>query len=521
MALTGGRCGLWDWDLSTGTMRWSPSMCALLGFDPVECAFSLSQISAITHPDDDKFLNYARRFVSRDIVEVDEVVRLRNVEGNYVHVRLRAQALDPVSSEMSVVGIAVDVTEQHRLATQSRQADFRLGTAVESISEAFVLWDANNRLVMCNARYISMMGLHADLVKPGTARSDLATHMMPVVSELRLLSDRDAEGVQEFERELEDSRWIHVNEKRLADGSTVSVGMEISQLKRNEKRLKENETRLKAMVEDLSALRRTEKERTEQLVDVNVRYMMEKERAETANIAKSEFLANMSHELRTPLNAIIGFSELMQRGLFGPLGSDRYQEYANDIQESGTYLLGFINDILEMSKIEAGHFKLSIEPFNVSDTLKETLHYIEVMAAEKSIAIEIEADREAVIAADKRAMKQILINLLSNAQKFTGDNGIIKVRVRKISGALKLTIADNGCGIPKNALAKLGEPFTQVADASTRHHPGSGLGLAISRSLIELHGGRLRIVSELGQGTIVHVILPDNTSNNDTLALAA
>ena len=521
MALTSGRCGLWDWNLSTGIMNWSPSMCALLGFNPKECSFSLSQISAITHPDDDKFLNFARRFASRDIREVDEVVRLCNVDGNYIHVRLRAQAVDPISSEINVIGIAVDVTEQQRLATQSRQSDMRLGTAVETISEAFVLWDANNNLVMCNARFISMMGLRAATAKPGISRTELTAQMMPIVSDLRLLSERDAEGVQEFEREMEDGRWIHVNEKRLSDGSTVSVGMEISQLKRNEKRLKENETRLKSMVEDLSALRRIEKERTEQLVDVNVRYMMEKERAESANIAKSEFLANMSHELRTPLNAIIGFSELMQRGLFGPLGSARYQEYANDIQESGTYLLGFINDILEMSKIEAGHFKLNIEPFNISETLNDTQRYIEVMAAEKSIAIRIEVDDDAFISADKRSMKQILINLMSNAQKFTGDSGTIKVRARKVNGALRLTIADNGCGIPKSALAKLGAPFTQVADASTRHHPGSGLGLAISRSLVELHGGRLRIGSKLGKGTIVHVVLPDCGVVDERIASAA
>jgi two-component system, cell cycle sensor histidine kinase PleC len=521
MALTSGKCGLWDWDLSTGTMRWSASMCSLLGFEPKDAVFSLSQVGKIIHPDDNKFLEFARRFASGEILQLDNVVRLQNVDGQYIHVRLRAQAMDPIASELSVIGIAVDVTEQQRLATQSRQSDMRLGTAVESISEAFVLWDSQNKLVMCNLRYITMMGLSAEIAKPGAARSELDLHMIPIVSELRLINERDAEGVQEYERELIDGRWIHVNEKKLADGSTVSLGMEISQLKRNEKRLRENEIRLKSMVDDLNALRGKEKEHTEQLIDVNVRYLMEKERAETANLAKSEFLANMSHELRTPLNAIIGFSELMQRGLFGPLGSERYKEYANDIQESGTYLLGFINDILEMSKIEAGHFKLAIEEFDISDALKESLPYVEILAAEKSIAIDIDAKGANVIAADKRSVKQILINLLSNAEKFTSENGHIKVRARKVNNALRLTIADNGCGIPKEALSKLGQPFTQVADASTRHHPGSGLGLAISRSLAELHGGRLRIGSRLGQGTIVHVVLPDSAIEDAATALAA
>ncbi len=520
-ALTSGRCGLWDWDLSTGTMHWSPSMCALLGLPQLEVAFSLHQISHIIHPDDNRFLDFARRFVSNEISELDEVVRLRNLEGQYLHVRLRAQAIDPLASERGVIGIAVDVTEQHRLATQSRQADFRLGTTVESISEAFVLWDANNKLVMCNSRYSDMLGLDAKIAKPGVSRSELNAQMMPIVSEMRMLSDRDAEGVQEFERELKDGRWIRVNEKKLTDGSTVSVSIEITQLKRNEKRMKENEIRLKSMLDDLNALRRTEKDRTEQLVDVNVRYMMEKERAEEANLAKSQFLANMSHELRTPLNAIIGFSELMQRGLFGPLGSDRYKEYANDIHESGAYLLGFINDILEMSKIDAGYYRLSIEQFNIAETVKETLHYIEVMAEEKAIKIDIEAESAAFVSADKRATKQILINLLSNAQKFTAQNGWIRVRAKKVNHALRITIADNGCGIPKESLCKLGNPFTQVADASTRHHPGSGLGLAISRSLIELQGGRLKISSQLGKGTVVHFFLPDSLVEQQHKALAA
>lgn len=520
-ALTSGRCGLWDWDLSTGIIHWSPSMCALLGFKQVECAFSLHQIGNIIHPEDNRFLNFARRFIANEVSELDEVVRFQHNDGHYLHIRLRAQAFDAVELERGLIGIAVDVTEQHRLATQSRQSAYHLGTTVESISEAFVLWDANNRLVMCNSRYISMMGLNASIAKPGVSRAELTQQMLPIVSEMRMLSEREAEGVQEFERELNDGRWIHVNEKRLADGSTVSVGMEISQSKRNEKRMKDNELRLKSMVEDLNALRRTEKERTEQLVDVNLRYLMEKERAETANVAKSEFLANMSHELRTPLNAIIGFSQLMQGGLFGPLGSERYKEYANDIHESGSYLLGFINDILEMSKIEAGQFKLSIEQFNIAEALKETMHYVEVMAEQKAIKIEIDADSEAVISADKRSTKQILINLLSNAQKFTSQNGLIKIRLRKVNKALRLTVGDNGCGIPRASLAKLGEPFTQVANASTRHHPGSGLGLAISRSLAELHGGRLKITSELGKGTIVHVILPDNEIHDGTELIAA
>jgi two-component system cell cycle sensor histidine kinase PleC len=236
--------------------------------------------------------------------------------------------------------------------------------------------------------------------------------------------------------------------------------------------------------------------------------MKETERAEAANRAKSEFLANMSHELRTPLNAIIGFSELLEQGLFGPLGSPRYEEYANDINGSGKYLLGVINDILDMSKIEAGQFSLDREEIDLCPLIRETVRVISLQAAEKSITVETRIADSMRLYADRRAIKQIAINLLSNAVKFTGQGGHISVRARNTSGALVLTIEDNGCGIPKEALSKLGRPFEQVQNQFSKNHAGSGLGLAISRSLAELQGGALKIRSTEGVGTIVSVRIP-------------
>jgi len=216
----------------------------------------------------------------------------------------------------------------------------------------------------------------------------------------------------------------------------------------------------------------------------------------------------MSHELRTPLNAIIGFSELMESGLFGPLGSDRYEEYASDIAGSGKYLLGVINDILDMSKIEAGQFSMEREEIDLCPLIRETVRVISLQAAEKSITVETQIAESMTIVADRRAIKQIVINLLSNAVKFTGQGGHISVRARNVSGALMLTIEDTGCGIPKDALSKLGRPFEQVENQFSKSHPGSGLGLAISRSLAELHGGALKIRSTEGVGTIVSVRIP-------------
>jgi two-component system cell cycle sensor histidine kinase PleC len=264
-----------------------------------------------------------------------------------------------------------------------------------------------------------------------------------------------------------------------------------------------------ATIHDLSIARKGERDRVRELSELARKYGQEKERAEAANRAKSEFLANMSHELRTPLNAIIGFSEMIQAGTFGPLGSDRYEEYINDIHTSGNFLLNVINDILDMSKIEAGHFSLDREQIDLCPLINETVRMISLQADEKNITVETRIEDAMQLYADRRAVKQVLINLLSNAVKFTSHNGHITVRARKTGSALFMTIQDTGVGIPKSALKKIGQPFEQVENQFTKTHSGSGLGLAITRSLAELHGGWLRIRSTEGVGTVVAVSIPD------------
>ena len=332
--------------------------------------------------------------------------------------------------------------------------------------------------------------------------------MIAFASERRLANANGPRGGATYERQLADGRWLQVNELKTRDGGTVSVGSDITLIKQHQEKLVDSERRLMATIHDLSLARRAEEERARELVELNRKYMRETERAEAANRAKSEFLANMSHELRTPLNAIIGFSELMESALFGPLGSDRYEEYASDIHNSGKYLLGVINDILDMSKIEAGQFSMEREEIDLCPLIRETVRVISLQAAEKSITVETQIAESMTLFADRRAIKQIVINLLSNAVKFTGQGGHISVRARNVSGALMLTIEDNGCGIPKDALSKLGRPFEQVQNQFSKNHTGSGLGLAISRSLAELHGGALKIRSTEGVGTIVSVRIP-------------
>jgi two-component system cell cycle sensor histidine kinase PleC len=252
------------------------------------------------------------------------------------------------------------------------------------------------------------------------------------------------------------------------------------------------------------------KQHTEQLADLAEKYAEEKNRAEEANAAKSKFLANMSHELRTPLNAIIGFSEIMEAAMFGPLGAQKYNEYSRDIRESGQYLLDVINDILDMSKIEAGGIRLVPQDVDLDTVLADSLRVVSQRANEKNLKLVSQIDPAIHLKADRRALKQIALNLLSNAVKFTPEGGTVKVHGRVRADAIIIAIEDNGIGIPKSDLHKLGRPFEQVESQLTKKYQGSGLGLAIAKSLTEMHGGTMRIRSTLGKGTTVVVRLPIN-----------
>ena len=233
--------------------------------------------------------------------------------------------------------------------------------------------------------------------------------------------------------------------------------------------------------------------------------------AASASKAKSEFLASMSHELRTPLNAIIGFSEVMTVETFGPLGSSRYKEYSSDIHDSGQHLLALINDILDLSRLDAGALALHEEDFNLHDVIIQALKMISRAAATKKVKLieKIPAQLPAV-RADERRMKQVMINLLANAIKFTPAGGSITVNAWVDDKGLSISVADTGVGIAPEDIGRALEPFSQVDSSVAREHGGAGLGLTLSKELMQLHGGALTLESQVSVGTTVTVTLPQN-----------
>ena len=502
-ALNRGRCGLWDWDLARGRIFWSHSMFAILGLEAKDDLLPFGEVEALVHPDDIKLYEIAAQLADAKASAVDHAFRMHHASGKWVWLRARCELVrQPGEPGLHLIGIAVDITEQRSLAEKTAAADLRLRDAIETIPEAFVLWDADNRLVLCNSNFQALHNLPDEAVAAGASYEDVVAKGRKHVIRTKL-DGPQIPGARTFEAQLDDGHWLHISERRTKDGGYVSVGTNITNLKLNEKKLMDSEKRLIATVEDLRASK-------QQITELAEKYAEEKTRAEDANQAKSKFLANMSHELRTPLNAIIGFSEIMESGMFGPLGAEKYHEYCGDIRESGRYLLDVINDVLDMSKIEAGRLRLEFDDVELDRILADALRVVSARAQDKRLTLSSRIHPNIRLHADRRAIKQIALNLLSNAVKFTPEGGRVSVRGRLAGDCVLVTISDTGIGISKESLKKLGRPFEQVESQLTKTQHGSGLGLAIAKSLIELHGGTMRLRSIEGQGTLVMVRLPVN-----------
>ena len=513
LALNRGRCGLWTWDLENGRIHWSASMFDLLELAERPGHWSIADLQRLVHPDDETLETIARMAAERCGECIDIEFRMRAADGRWVWLRKRADIVeDEETGATSLIGIAFDVTERKREAELSATADQRLRDAIEAISEAFVLWDSGNRLVLCNSKYQSLRDQAGKSGRPGARRDPLAAPgEAPVIARggLGAASDGAFTGrSRTYEARLADGRWLQVNERRTRDGGYVSVGADITALKEHEQQLISSERLLLTTVAQLKQSRRSLEEQAQQLADLAERYHEQKSRAEAANRAKAEFLANMSHELRTPLNAIIGFSQLMGSQTFGPLGSQKYREYCAHILAGGEYLLHVVSDVLDMARLEAGRERLSYARFRAEQAVSRAVLDIAPTAREKRIAVRVEVGPDVTVEADSLAVERILTTLMRNAVKFAPEGGEISIGAVTVAELVHFIVEDNGPGITAEDVARLGRPFEQGDVVMANGMKGSGLGLAIANSLVELHGGTLRLQSRPGEGAAAVVTLP-------------
>ncbi|MBK8160171.1 MAG: hypothetical protein IPK59_15850 [Rhodospirillaceae bacterium] len=274
-----------------------------------------------------------------------------------------------------------------------------------------------------------------------------------------------------------------------------------------------------ASVVDISAQKAREvqlAQATEQLrtqaaatAQLNRELKSQRQVAITASRAKSDFLARMSHELRSPLNAILGFSEVIADQVFGPQGVDRYEDYAKNIHEAGTHLLALINDILDLSKVEAGELQLTLEPIELKELIHGSVQLMAPMAEKRGVQLVVDLGRSPLsLVADRRRLRQMMMNVVSNAIKFTFAGGMVMITAHQEQGNIVIDIADSGIGMTADQIKIALQPFGQVATESPYAQVGTGLGLPIVASLVELHGGKLDIQSVPNVGTTITLTLP-------------
>ena len=511
LAVEGARCGIWEWRLREDMVILSDVTGVMLGWGGAGTVRGEEVIARIAPEHRERLRQALRGAASFGAFDVS--FRVPGPHGSS-WIDARGQAFDADGAGYgAVLGVALDVTEERMAQDRAQAAETRLRDAIDSVSEAFVLWDRRGRLLMCNNAYREFFNLEPRLLKPGVSHE-----MVRTVADLAVRNWQPAvEGAQVREAELIDGRWVQISERRTAEGGLVITAADITAVKRQEAQRRANEEELQRAVERLEESRG-------QLADLAHKYEMEKIRAEDANRAKSEFLANMSHELRTPLNAINGFSEMMAGEMYGPLGDARYKEYSQDILSSGQHLLALINDILDMAKIEAGKLNLRFELVDVEDVAEDVVRLMRNRAEAAGLTIELELTSGLPqVQADYRAMKQVLLNLTSNALKFTPKGGRITVRAgllrdpREDGDMLRVEVADTGIGISKEDLARLARPFEQIESQHSKTTQGTGLGLALTKSLVEMHAGRFELASQgPGMGAVASFIIPVKQTRSET-----
>lgn len=331
----------------------------------------------------------------------------------------------------------------------------------------------------------------------------------------RMNGFKDEEDVRNSKVDVEGSWYVEPGRREefveavMRDGEVRNFVSEVYRYKTREKMwISENARLIRDENGEPLYFEGTVRDITEQRkVEMDLRDAMAE--AERANYAKSQFLAKMSHELRTPLNAIIGFSDIIRDQMMGPVGSDRYVSYASDIRNSGRHLLSLINDLLDLSKIEAGEIELDMRPISITEIINESSSIIGPLAKERGIDVRVNSDpRTLEVMGDRRSLKQILLNLLSNAVKFNRNDGWIEVRTSGAGGICCVDVVDSGIGIERHDLHYLFTPFGQISNQMIAEHEGTGLGLPIVKSLVELHGGRVSVRSRPGEGTTMTIELP-------------
>jgi len=482
LAERAARFGYWRVELADGVTYWSPGMYRLLGVDPKKT------------PDSEWLL---QQMEPEDRLAVEDAIATAIKTRSPFSYRTRARdphvaaqivdtqgevAIGEDGRVTALVGVCYDVTQQVRAeeAREKAQQMYRLMT--EEASDIILMYESDGRIVFASGALERVLGRNVDEIEQ--RRFLTLVHPDDLHEAVKIVERPPLGGTNTGNFRIRHAAghyvWIEFTTRATYDAESGELRNFIS-VCRDVTVRKEQELEIKAA----------------------------QERAEAASQAKSRFLANMSHELRTPLNAVIGFTDLMRQQMFGALGSDRYREYTTLIYDSGQLLLDLISDMLDMAKIEAGKLELNLERVDLTGTIEDCVRLLRIRADKGGLDLRIKRPPAPIsLTADRRALKQVLLNLLTNAIKFTPDGGTVVIAFHSDGEFAKLCVRDTGIGIPAHELPRLGRPFEQVCGDPMLAKAGTGLGLALVRALVEQHGGQMRIESQEGVGTEVSVDFP-------------
>jgi PAS domain S-box-containing protein len=485
--------GIYDLDLESGEIYYSPRLLSMMELDDVEMTTPEHWLARI-HPDDRaEYEEAIREHVRGGTGQMECEYRYLSGGGEWRWARQRGLvARHEDGRAYRLAGSTGDITETVQLQQELDKTRQQLQDAMESMSEGLVLFDADDRILLCNSKYREyfLAGAGddvADLVRPGTSfesiiREGFRRGMFPDAGddedawvEFRL-SRRRSMDQQRLELLQNTGMWLQINERRTTEGGVVSIYTDVTELKQRELELAQA-----------------------------------RDEAEAATAAKSEFLANMSHELRTPLNAIIGLTEMLIEDAEDD-GVDDHLEPLGRVKRAGTHLLHLINEILDLSKIEAGRMEMVDEQVELGPLLADVVHTAETLATQNSNHLVIDVDDDlGQIRGDTVRVRQIALNLVSNACKFT-EAGTVTIRAGRERGAdgeeLHFAVEDSGIGISDEQIDRLFRDFSQADSSMSRRFGGTGLGLAISRRLARMMGGDIEVESTIGVGSTFTMVLP-------------
>jgi two-component system, cell cycle sensor histidine kinase PleC len=480
---TAARIGYWRQKAGEARQSWSPGLYALFGFEPGSVESTAAWLIDRIHPDD-------RQKVVDAIAKAIETknpfyYRTRGLSPNgairhfdtYGHVQFDANG-----GVAELLGVVQDVSEVVAAQDAVKASEENYRFLAEESSDIITRHASSGHFLFVSPAVSRVLGIDPDAYMGSSPWERTHPDDLEPVHQALNLAKRTGEAVTySFRAKHAKGHWVWMESttRYIFEGPARTVKGAIS------------------VSRDIAERKRVEEE-----------LLRQREQAEMASQTKTRFLANMSHELRTPLNAIIGFSDILNKELFGPLGSERYLDYAQLINESGALLLDLINDLLDMSKIESGKFELRYEDTAAAELASACVRIVSRRAEEKGLSINVTLEPERFLfQADQRAMKQIVLNLLTNAVKFT-SKGEVGLSMSLDGDRVKIVVSDTGIGIPAHILPKLGQPFEQANTEASRQQSGSGLGLALVKSLAQLHGGSMTLESVEGEGTTVTVTLP-------------